>query len=158
MAKNKQNNKVVKPYKNPVVSKTPRYNDPQIDGHPMAWRFSGCDRAGPFGWDGLTPGDKYKEVIGKLHEFETKNAAQLRDAGCHAIAVDRLDGPAKTRLREIKQDDIEELMEFRMSGPERVWCIQTGHIMRMRLGHRPCGWICSRWCHRAFTVGQRPTN
>jgi hypothetical protein len=34
----------------PVLQKKALFSEPQIDGHPLAWRFSGCDRGGPFAW------------------------------------------------------------------------------------------------------------
>jgi hypothetical protein len=38
---------------NPVPAKRPKAKDPDISGSPLAWRFSGCDRGGPFSWDAL---------------------------------------------------------------------------------------------------------
>ena len=31
----------------------------------------------------------------------------------------------------IRQDDVDELMSFRLDSRGRVWCIQTGNIMRV---------------------------
>lgn len=43
----------------------------------------------------------------------------------------KLDKPARDRLKEIEFDDVEELMSFRIAGAHRVWCVQSGHIMRV---------------------------
>jgi hypothetical protein len=54
---------------NPVEQ--PKWKDPTIEGQPMAWRFSACDKYGPFGWAALVDPD-FNGVIEKLQEFETK--------------------------------------------------------------------------------------
>lgn len=48
----------------------------------------------------------------------------------HPIAVTGICKEARDRLTDIKRDDVDELMSFRLTGPNRVWCIQAGNIMR----------------------------
>jgi hypothetical protein len=115
----------------PDTSKRPRSSDPQIEGKPLAWRFSGCDRAGPFGWDALADSGKHKEVIDKLHEFEQRTWEQLVAARCHQIDVSALEKLARDRLIEIEKDDVDELMTFHIAGAERLWCIKEANIMRV---------------------------
>lgn len=95
----------------------------------MAWRFSGADRAGPFSWT-IQPDAKFREVMEKLHEFEGKNWADIINTGSHPIVIQDLCKAARDRLADIKLDDVDELMSFRLTGPNRVWCIQAGNIMR----------------------------
>lgn len=114
----------------PTPEKKPIYQDPCVEGHPLAWRFSGCDREGPFGW-AIQPDSKYREVIEKLHEFEGKTWAEILDTGSHPIETHKLSNEARERLVSLKRDDLDELVSFRLSGPNRVWCDQNGHIMRV---------------------------
>jgi hypothetical protein len=121
--------KIAKHLLNPQPIKRPKWRDPEIDGLPLAWRFSGCDRGGPFSWAELT--DKFKEAIERLHEFETKSWDEIIRSGSHPIAVSDIEKPARDRLVQIKQDDIDELMSFRIDGKKRIWCIKDGNIMRV---------------------------
>ncbi|MER8975442.1 MULTISPECIES: hypothetical protein [unclassified Mesorhizobium] len=129
----KANRKIPKHVVNPIPEKVPKWTESFIGGgeHPLAWRFSSSDPAGPFAWSALAPLEKFKEVIEKLHEFETKSWQQIIDGGSHPIETYRLEKSARDRLSEIKQDDVDDLMSFRLSGANRVWCIQSGHIMRV---------------------------
>lgn len=65
----------------------------------------------------------------KLHAFETKTWEQIKAAGCHPIQIADLAKPARDRLVEIKRDDIDKLMSFRLTGTERVWCVKDVNIM-----------------------------
>lgn len=115
----------------PEPKKIPKFVDPPIEGGPLAWRFSTCDKKGPFAWSGLTDSVKFKEVIEKLHEFETKTWDEIKKAGSHPIPCVQLEKPARDQLAAIKQDDLDELMSFRLTGANRVWCVQSGNIMRV---------------------------
>lgn len=115
----------------PVAEKKPRFFDPPaLDGKPISWRFSSCDRNGPFSWSGLID-PAYKCILEKLHEYESKNYDEITRAGSHPIEVYRLSDAAKARLKEIQMDDIESLMSFRCEGDDRVWCIPQNGVMRI---------------------------
>ncbi len=115
----------------PKPEKKAFYKDPtHDDGHPLAWRFSGADRGGPFAWT-IADDVKFREVIEKLYEFEGKNWNDIMAVGSHPIAVRKLCQEAKDRLVAIQRDDLDELMSLRLTGPNRVWCIRSGHIMRV---------------------------
>ena len=103
---------------------------PPIDGGPLGWRFSSRDREGPFGW-AIGDHDKFREVIDKLAEFEGRTWSEITEAGSHIIGCSRLCDAARTRLREIELDDLDELVSLRLTGTNRVWCIQSGNIMRI---------------------------
>lgn len=99
---------------------------------PLAWRFSGADKGGPFSWASLKDG--YQKVVEHLHEFETKSWDEIKRAGCHPIEISRLEKGARDRLQAIKRDDLDALMSFRVGGAERVWAIQEPgcrNIMRV---------------------------
>lgn len=115
----------------PQPEKKARFADPTFDdGHPLAWRFSHSDREGPFAWN-ITDGTKYKEVLEKLYDFESKNWEEIKAGGSHPIALRKLCEDARKRLVEIQLDDLDELLSLRLSGPNRVWCIRNGHIVRV---------------------------
>ena len=123
--------KVARYLAEPAPAKRPKIPDPSIHGSPLAWRFSGCDRNGPFGWDVLAHGEPFKEVMDRLHEFEKMTWEQITNTGSHPIEVSKCEKTAKNRLLEIQQDDVDLLMSFRISGKKRLWCIQDRNIMRV---------------------------
>jgi hypothetical protein len=114
----------------PQPEKKPKLQDPCIDGQPLAWRFSGADRGGPFCW-AVQPAEKFQEVLEKLQEFEAKNWAEIIAGKSHPVAVKDLCKDARDRLGDIERDDVDELMSFRLTGTNRVWCVQSGHVMRV---------------------------
>ena len=115
----------------PDPQKKAHVPDPELsDGHPLAWRFSGADRGGPFAWT-IVQDDKFREVVEKLYAFEGKAWNEITQGGSHPIAVASLCKEARDRLIEIERDDLDELMSLRLTGPNRVWCIRSGHIMRV---------------------------
>lgn len=123
--------KIPKQASQPSPSKQPKSKDPEIEGSPLAWRFSGADLAGPFSWAALAHGEPFKEVIERLHEFEKMNWEQIVKTGSHPVEIWRCEKPARDRLTEISQDDIDELMSFRITATRRIWCIQDRNIMRV---------------------------
>jgi hypothetical protein len=66
-----------------------------------------------------------------MGEFEGMDWGELKQAGCHRVAVNHLHKDAIKRLQAIKQDDVEELYSFRFSGAERMWGIQDGRVIRL---------------------------
>jgi hypothetical protein len=123
--------KIAKHLQNPTPVKVPKSKDPEIHGSPLAWRFSACDKDGSFAWTTLEHGEPFREVIERLHEFETKTWDEIIKTGSHPIEVYKCEKDARDRLFAIQQDDIDELMSFRISGKKRVWCIQDRNIMKV---------------------------
>ncbi len=112
----------------PTGVKLPKVALHLVDGGPLAWRFSMSDCEGPYRWDALTP-EKHHEVIGKLHEFEKKNWEEIKRGGSHPVKIADCCKDARDRLEKIERDDFEALMSFRLTGTERVWCIQSANVM-----------------------------
>ena len=86
---------------------------------------------GTFLWTGLVHGDPFKEVIERLHEFEKMSWDEIIKTGSHPIEVWKCEKLARNRLAAIQQDDIDQLMSFRIAGQKRVWCIRDQNIMRV---------------------------
>ena len=97
----------------------------------IAWRFSDSDHGGNWAWTNLKDPIQYKRVIERLQEFEKKNWNEIITSGNHPIAVGDIVKSARDRLEKLKMDDIDELMSFRVSGKERVWCIRLLNIMKV---------------------------
>lgn len=115
----------------PNPQKRPKWADHHIEGSPLAWRFSACDRGGPFSWAAIEGTNSLHDVISRLAAFEQMTWADIIRARCHPIECHRLEKPARDRLVEINQDDLDELMAFHITGPNRVWCIKDQNIMRV---------------------------
>lgn len=108
---------------------------------PVAHNFAAIDRAiagGSMAATGmvltlglnLAPEDA-QAVTSRLADFEAMTWDQILDTGSHRIALARLCKAAQERLAAIGQDDLDELVSFRVTGVRRVWCIQDGPIMRV---------------------------
>lgn len=123
-------NKKVTIVESPQPRKIAKYEHSHIEGMPLAWRFSGCDVEGPFAWTNLQP-PIYKQVIEALRVFETKTWQEINEMGSHPIEAYRLDKIARDRLEAIGQDDIDDIMSFRLNGRNRVWCIRMQNVMRV---------------------------
>jgi hypothetical protein len=133
----------------PAPRKKPVFGEPLYDdGHPLAWRFSGVDRGGPFAWN-IEPHEKFHEILHKLFEFENKNWAEITAGGSHPIPVDRLCPEAQKRLVDIEKDDFDELLSLRLTGANRVWCVKSGHIVR------PLWWDAE---HQVYPVAKDPAD
>lgn len=106
-------------------------DEPGSDNKTPVWRVSIMDMDGPFGWNALTKA-KLLEVHRKLGDMEsTKWSEILRGKSNHAMPVAVLEKEARDRLAEIGQDDIDELFQIRLSGPERIFGIRDRHVFRI---------------------------
>jgi hypothetical protein len=116
--------KLPKIFSEPETRKIP--NMPIVRGGHLAWRFSSTDVDGPFAWNSEI---NYTELVDKLKSFETMTDTDIRQQGSHPIQINKLSKLAQNRLSEIKHDDIDELMSFRLNGVQRVWCRIIGSVM-----------------------------
>ncbi len=115
----------------PDPKKKPVFLEPQFeDGHPLAWRLGQVDREGSFAWN-IQPHEKFREIVHKLAEFEDKSWAEIKKGGSHQISTEKLCNDARQRLVKIQRDDLDELVSLRMTGTNRVWCVKSGHILRL---------------------------
>ena len=49
----------------------------------------------------------------------------------HPSNVNNLSKVAQKRLKDLKQDDIDQLWRFRFTGEQRIWGIKRGHIFHV---------------------------
>ena len=67
----------------------------------------------------------------KLRDFEGLDRSAIARGGSHRIPIASLPSKAQKRLRELGKDDVDELMSFRISGKQRVWCIPSNMVMKI---------------------------
>lgn len=128
----KRTKKKPKVKNSPQLSKHPKVQfQLGLPNFPLAWRFSDCDRGGNWAWTNLQEPIQYKKVVERLQEFESKNWNEIERSGSHPIPIQDIVISAKNRLRELKMDDIDELMSFRLTGKQRVWCIKQSNVMKV---------------------------
>jgi hypothetical protein len=82
----------------------------------------------PFGWHRLT-GSELSEIREKLKSFESMTLSEILNRNNHRVPVGLLCKDAKDRLRELKLDDIEELLSLRLTGVQRIWGILDQNIV-----------------------------
>lgn len=85
---------------------------------------------GPWGWD-CPDRACIMEIREKLKSFETMNWNQIERAGSHNVETERLCSVAKGRLRDIRQDDVDEIFSLRLTGRKRIWGVRAGPILRI---------------------------
>lgn len=119
----------------PKTKKVPKAADPEIgETGPLSWKFRNTDNGGPFPWSKLSDPEKIAEVIGKLREFEGKNWDDIKKTGSHPIPTYQLVKSAQDRLQQLKLDEFDELMSFRLTGANRAWAYrlpEQQNIMRL---------------------------
>jgi hypothetical protein len=133
----KKNNKKVPSAATKGSPATKKWKEPTLDAVeavdgrlPLSWRFGHSDKGGPYSWLVLGAPEIHALML-RLPEFEFMTWDQLQAAGCHQISSSELCDEAKTRLRELEYDDIDELMAYRITGAKRMWCMKDGSLMRV---------------------------
>ena len=114
----------------PTIRKAPKtaYKHTKLK---FSWSFSILDKEGPFGWNKCQCHNKLLEILEKKGNFEDKELSELYYQGSHSIPVAKICKEAQKRLEEINQDDIDNLFSFRLTGINRIFCIQDGNIMKV---------------------------
>lgn len=88
------------------------------------------DRGGPFCF-AASEGNEVANALQKLGQLEKLTRQELGQQGSHAIALGSLSKAARDRLKNIGQDDLEELYSLRISAKQRVFAIEHGSLMRV---------------------------
>ena len=90
------------------------------------------DVEGPFGWcqPNIPGADILLAIRKKLSDFETMLWRDIRtSSNHHPIPVAKLCKEAQDRLKQIGQDDIDELFSFRLTGKERLFGILDAEVL-----------------------------
>ena len=139
--KKKQKRAVVA--ESPPEAKTPhglRKADSLFSEKPT-WRTHRVDMSGPFSWASASASTILREVVPKLHNFESMTYREMKDAGNHDIEVVELCPEAQTRLGELGFSDLDSLYSMRLTGERRVWAhrdVTRLHILWWDPHHAVC--------------------
>jgi hypothetical protein len=120
--------------------KTPRGAAPDYAGQFPLWAFRIVDLGGPWCWSALS-GDGLREVLQRMKELETMTWHSITETGSHFIDVSGLGKPARDRLMEIHQDDIDQVYSLRVTGRRRIFGIRDGGVLRV-LWWDPAHQVC----------------
>ena len=94
-----------------------------------SWQFSTVDRNGPFAWpEGQ---NEEKEILGTLRQIDGMAWSEVEGGNHHSISIADLSKEAQQRLRDISQDDVDELFSFRITGKKRVFSIRHNNIAKL---------------------------
>ena len=98
-----------------------------------SWRISRLDTEGPFGWDALEQ-KTLCDIRAKLTNFEGMTLGEIfvkAKKQNHSVDVSKLSPIAQTRLKKIRQDDVDALHALHLSGTKRVWTILERNILNL---------------------------
>jgi hypothetical protein len=132
----------------PTPEKRPNWvGPPTFEGGLLSWRFSSADAGGPWAWPKIPDAD-LKRIMERLAAFETMPHGREIKAVRSIVSVVKLSQPARERLSALQRDDIDSLFGWRISGLERLWCVQYS------------GMMCVLWWdpqHEVYSVPKRHT-
>ncbi|OKH29650.1 hypothetical protein NIES2101_43170 [Calothrix sp. HK-06] len=98
-----------------------------------SWRVSKIEMVDPYGWHNLDA-RTLLYIKDKLANFESMTWSEILVEGKkfnHSVNVQDLCTEAQTRLRETKQDDLDQLVSLRLTGKQRVWGILDQGVMTL---------------------------
>lgn len=126
-------NKVPRWKKDPSPQKKPRVDSDLAPKEisTISWHIKLLDKSGLWHWNNIQNDTLWKAILEKLANFETMTWEEIIRGGSHPIKVSDLCSNAQKRLREIKQDDIEELFSLRLEGKPRIWGIRNQGILKI---------------------------
>lgn len=112
----------------PIENRVPRAEiTPSEQGYPE-FRAGKMDMDGNWGWKNFNPIDM-QELLQKIFDSQKLTWQQLRDRKSHLVKVEQLTSGSQKRLRDLKQDDLDELYSLRLTGKKRIWGIKDGNIL-----------------------------
>ncbi len=106
---------------------------PDFGGSNPSWQIHILQTQGPFGWDVLDK-EKLERIRQRLANFETMTWNEILVKGKkrnHTIQVEDLPSENQKRLREIGQQDVDQLVSLSVSGRERIFGILDKAVLRL---------------------------
>lgn len=113
--------------KNPRAAVAPQ----NFDKERPSWGLQTIEKDGPFGWSKIPHKELWDNIIKKLGEFETMTWAEIKGPNNHFISIDKCDKKAQKRLKDIDQDDVDQLFSLRLMGKYRVFGIMEGAKLKI---------------------------
>ena len=90
----------------------------------IVWDVSRIDDDGKWGWRSVSCSFFFKEIWGKMRNFESTTWDQIAGTTHHMIPVSRIITSAQKRLAELGHDDEVRLASFHINGKQRMWAIR----------------------------------
>lgn len=119
-----------------AISKQPKFEaDPHQQQNKLSpsWRIALLEMVDPFGWHTIQR-EKLDEIRDKLAEFEKLSWNEIlvqQKHWHHTVQVEKINKDAQERLKEVNQDDIDELVSLHLSGKERIWGIRELGVLKL---------------------------
>jgi len=73
----------------------------------------------------------YSLILNKLQSFETMKWSDILGNKSHMIAVEKICRKAQARLKEIGQEDVDELVSLRFGSKGRLWGIRDNEYLKI---------------------------
>lgn len=96
-----------------------------------SWQLRFIDTGGTWSWANVNKETLLQDILPKLRDFETMYWRDILNRNNHEVPIHTLSREAQRRLQEIKQDDIENIVSLRLTGPIRIWGVRTGSTLRL---------------------------
>jgi hypothetical protein len=131
----KKQGKVPKRAFDPQPGKVPRVAAAEnADDLNPSWRIGLLECQDDFGaWHRLDPGTLH-EIRSKLRSFESMTWHEILVDGKnrhHSIQTKKLVPRARTRLAEVKLDDLDELVSLALTGTQRIFGIRDHGVLKL---------------------------
>jgi len=96
----------------------------------ISWHIRIIDKEGFWGWKQITR-SIFDDILKKMSDFETMKWSEILNRNNHAVEISKMCPGARKRLKELKQDDIDELISLHLTGKNRVWGIRDQNILKI---------------------------
>lgn len=119
-----------KAVKSPKILKSPD----SLANKLFKWRVGWADLDGYWGWNKITHEQLFRDVITKLHNFESMTWHEIfvkTKKQHHPVEVSKLLKKAQKRLLDLEKDDWSELYSIKIGGTLRIWGMKDGQYFQV---------------------------
>ncbi len=96
----------------------------------ISWHIRVVDKGGSWGWEQITR-LIFDGILTKMSNFETMKWSEILNRNNHAVPISDLCPEARERLKEVRQDDVDELISLHLTGKNRIWGIRDQNILKI---------------------------
>ena len=96
----------------------------------ISWHIRIVDKEGPWGWKQLTR-LIFDGILIKMSNFETMKWSEILNRYNHPVPISDLCSEARRRLKELQQNDVDELISLHLTGKNRVWGIRDQNVLKI---------------------------
>lgn len=106
------------------------------------WAISRIEQEGKWGWDNITSGELWSEIVTKLTLFEGMTWGEILQGGkSHYVEINKINSEAKRKLVELDLDDSDNLFSLRLTAKRRIWGILENGVLKI-LWYDPNHEVC----------------